>query len=186
MRRVWLCQTRRVKGQYDLTRSKRVCQPLAGCGTRLTVDPGRNPKADRLLRVASQACVNRQCARKPRKCPAVRIERRMPTQSRGHGTRRTCPTCWWRIGIVMGAECGKDSAACTARKGFRAERRWADGGVGPTGARTQPTPDAEMGRRGRRPYPPQPMHGRGDGGRQRRRFRAVNLTRKICQGSFLA
>jgi len=32
----------------------------------------------------------------------------------------------------MGAECGKDSAACTARKGFRAERRWADRGVGPT------------------------------------------------------
>ena|GEM_PF-5376924 len=31
---------------------------------------------------------------------------------------------------------------------------WADGGVGPTDARTQPTLDAEMGRRGRRPYPP--------------------------------
>ncbi len=46
----------------------------------------------------------------------------MPTQGRGHGTRRTCPTFSRRIAVVMNAECGKDSAGDAARKGFRAER----------------------------------------------------------------
>jgi len=71
---------------------------------------------------------------------------RMPTQSRGHGTRRTCPTCWRRIAVVMNAECGKDSAGDAARKGFRAER-----GSGPQIMGLTQMED-KWGRRPRRPF----------------------------------
>jgi len=59
---------------------------------------------------------------------AVRVAAgRRPASSGRLGRALTCPTCYllafgWRIGIVMDAECGKDSAGDAARKGFRAER----------------------------------------------------------------
>jgi|GEM_PF-2217521 len=44
--------------------------------------------------------------------PSGFIWRRMPTQSRGHGTRRTCPACFKGacprkvVGMALGAFCG--------------------------------------------------------------------------------